>query len=170
MLTALGTPKFRLWKRPKAANFMEAVALDLTKRPPRSPRVRLGGYVLLSRLIDKGRSMLAGTQGEYKYNCPLDQRFFEFTGADAETFKQQLAAGKGDAELLRWIQANAKNRRNWDEIETWSTSEERRAPTDPEAREHFEELRRAAAPDRTDIKTWFELLDVDDYVSYGGKA
>ena len=28
---------------------------DLRQRPPRSPRVRLGGYVILPRMLDKGR-------------------------------------------------------------------------------------------------------------------
>ena len=41
-------------------------APDLTKQPPRSPRVRLGGYVILPRILDKGRALLAGTQGENK--------------------------------------------------------------------------------------------------------
>ncbi len=31
-------------------------APDLTQRPPRSPRVRLGGLVLLPRMLDKGRA------------------------------------------------------------------------------------------------------------------
>jgi hypothetical protein len=145
-------------------------APDLTKRPPRSPRVRLGGYALLPRVIDKGRAALAGTNGEYNYNCPLDQRFFEFIGADAEAFKKQIAAGKGDKELLDWILANAKNKRNFDEIQTWSISQERRSPTEPDSRKYFDDLRAKVAPKRTDIETWFELLDVDDYVSYGGKA
>jgi len=143
---------------------------DLTKRPPRSPRARLGGYALLSRVIDKGRASVAGTNGEYNYNCPLDQRFFAFVGVDAEAFKQQIAAGKGDKELLEWLQANAKNKRNFDEIQTWSTSEERRSPTDPESRQLFEKIRNGAAAHRTDVQTWYELLDLDDHVSYGGKA
>ena len=42
----------------------------LTQRPPRSPRTRLGGYVLLPRMLDKGRATLAGMNGEYHYNCP----------------------------------------------------------------------------------------------------
>lgn len=42
--------------------------MDLTKRPPRSPRVRLGGYVLLPRLLDKCRAELGGNAGEYHYN------------------------------------------------------------------------------------------------------
>ncbi len=29
---------------------------DLTQFPPRSPRVRLGGYVILPRMLDKGRA------------------------------------------------------------------------------------------------------------------
>jgi hypothetical protein len=56
--------------------------MDLTQRPPRSPRVRLGGYVILARMLDKGRATLAGKNGEYNYNCPLDQNFLNFTGID----------------------------------------------------------------------------------------
>jgi hypothetical protein len=33
---------------------------DLTKQPPRSARVRLGGYVILPRMLDKGRATIAG--------------------------------------------------------------------------------------------------------------
>ena len=75
-------------------------APDLTKRPPRSPRVRLGGYVLLPRMIDKGRADIAGKTGEYHYNCPLDQRFVEFVGIDPAALREQLASGKGDGEIL----------------------------------------------------------------------
>jgi len=55
---------------------------DLTKFPPRSPRVRLGGYVILPRMLDKGRATLAGKHGEYHYACPLDQAFLDFVGID----------------------------------------------------------------------------------------
>jgi len=34
--------------------------IDLTQRPPRSPRLTLGGYVILPRMLDKGRAQLAG--------------------------------------------------------------------------------------------------------------
>src|SRR5438477_414800 len=66
---------------------------DLTKHPPRSPRVRLGGYVILPRMLDKGRATTAGKNGEYKYACPLDERFLDFAGIDPEALKKQLAAG-----------------------------------------------------------------------------
>jgi hypothetical protein len=47
---------------------------------------------------------------------------------------------------------------------------EQRTPADLESREYFNELQKTAAPKREDIATWFDLLDVDDYVSFGGKA
>jgi Domain of unknown function (DUF5069) len=39
-------------------------AKNLTQEPPRSPRIRLGGYLLAARMIDKGRAQLNGTLGE----------------------------------------------------------------------------------------------------------
>jgi len=145
-------------------------APDLTKHPPRSPRVRLGGYVLLSRMLDKGRATLTGKNGEYNYGCPLDQSFLAFTGVDPRALKKQLAAGKGDGDILDWINANAKHERTAPEIEAWSAWLERRAPDNPDSRTYFDDLHAKSAPKRTDITTWFDLLDVDDYVSFGGKA
>src|SRR5713226_6455496 len=112
-------------------------APDLTKRPPRSPRVRLGGFAVLPRLLDKGRAALAGANGEYNYNCPLDQRFLEFVGIDAQALQQQLAAGKGDKEILDWIQSNAKQKRTPEEIEAWSRQQEQRTPSDADSQKYF---------------------------------
>ncbi len=141
---------------------------DLTKFPPRSPRVRLGGYVILPRCLDKGRATLAGKNGEYHYACPLDQDFLEFAGIDPEELKKQL--GKSDSEILEWIGKNAKHPRSPMEIAAWSALSEQSAPDNPESREHFNEIHKAAAPKRADIVTWFDVLDLDDYVSFGGKA
>lgn len=142
---------------------------DLTKQPPRSPRVCLGGYVILPRMLDKGRAALAGKNGEYNYACPLDQRFLEFAGVDAKALKKQLASGKGDGEILEWIRKNAKNQRTDAEIQAWSYLQANRAPSDLESREFFHGVHSRIAPQRDDISSWFDLLDVDDYVSFGGK-
>lgn len=143
---------------------------DLTQRPPRSPRVRLGGYAILPRMLDKGRALIAGKVGEFKYACPLDQEFLNFAGVDPEKLREQLAAGKGDAEILEWINANARNKRLPHEIEAWSCHQDRRAPGDPDKRDYFAELHKQVGAKRTDIVSWFDLLDLDDYVSYGGKV
>ncbi|MBN9693676.1 MAG: DUF5069 domain-containing protein [Verrucomicrobia bacterium] len=144
---------------------------DLTKRPPRSPRCKLGGYVLLPRLLDKGRAALAGTLGDYKYGCPLDQHFLRFIGIDAEALKQQLATGKGDWEILTWIQENASLKRQPWEIRSWSDYHSNRGPdSDAETLGYFTQAVQQLSPVREDLQTWMDLLDVDDFVSYGGKA
>ena len=150
--------------------FMNLTAPDLTVRPPRSSRARLGGFVLLPRVLDKGRATLAGKAGEYIYNCPLDQRFFAFVGMDAETFKRQLATGCGDGEALDWLAANSATKPTAGDIAAWSAVMEQRAPADLEAHRYFCDLLAKCGPDRKDIATWFDLLDLDDFVSFGGKA
>ena len=47
---------------------------------------------------------------------------------------------------------------------------EDRAPSGVEVREYFNQTHRDIAPDRDDIATWFDWLDLDDYASYGGKV
>jgi hypothetical protein len=147
-----------------------ATTIDLRKQAPRSPRVRLGGYAILPRMLDKGRATLAGANGEYHYHFPLDQQFTQFTGIDAEALKQQLAAGKGDGEILEWITANAKFKRTAPEIEAWSIFQDRRAPDNPDSRSYLNEIHTSVAPKRTDIASWFDVLDVDDYASFGGQV
>jgi hypothetical protein len=143
-------------------------APDLTQRPPRSARVRLGDYVILPRMLDKGRATVNGKNGEYHYNCPLDQRFLGYAGIDAEALKQELAAGKGDSEILEWIEKNAKHPHSPAEIHYWSAYAENRVPGDNESREYFNELMAKIGPKREDIGTWFELLDADDFATFGG--
>lgn len=145
-------------------------APDLTKQPPRSARVRLGGYVILPRMLDKGRATINGKNGEFHYNCPLDKRFVEFVGIDAEKMKEQLAAGKGDWEILQWIEQNAKFKRGAHEIAAWSALQEQRVPTDLDSRNFFNEYHAKMGAHREDIANWFDMLDLDDFVSFGGKA
>jgi hypothetical protein len=144
---------------------------DLIQRPPRSPRCRLGGFVILPRILDKGRAKLAGKNGEYNYNSPTDQHFARFLGADLEALLKELASGKADGEILEWIQAHAKTPRAPWEIEVWSAYMEKRGPdSDAETLALFAEYVGQHSKSREDIKTWFDALDLDDYVSFGGKA
>ena len=89
---------------------------------------------------------------------------------DPEALKKQLAAGKGDGEILQWIDKNAKHKRTEPEIALWSDFAQRRVPEDLDSRKFFNELQEKAGPEREDVSTWFDLLDLDDYVSFGGKA
>jgi hypothetical protein len=149
---------------------MAITASDLTQRPPRSPRVRLGDYAILPRMLDKGRATLAGKNGEYHYACPMDVRFLEFAGIEADALKEQLATGKGDGEILDWILAHRKHKQSLAEIEVWSAYQDQRVPTDVESRTFFNDIHAKVGANREDISTWFDLLDLDDFVSFGGKA
>jgi Domain of unknown function (DUF5069) len=145
--------------------------IDLTQRPPRSMRVRLGGFVLLPRILDKGRAKLAGKNGEYNFNSAGDQHLVRFLGLDLEALAKELDAGKGDGEILEWVHANAKTSRAPWEIEAWSAFMERRGPdSDAETLSFFAEHVGRHSKTREDIKTWFDANDLDDYVSFGGKA
>ena len=146
-------------------------APDLTQRPPRSPRCRLGGYAILPRMIDKGRAEIVGKNGEFNYNCPLDQHVVNFIGFDPAALREQLAAGKGDGEILEWVNANAKEKRSPWEIEQWSDYMQRRGPdSDAETLEYFTTAVGTFSKTREDIKGWAELLDLDDFVTFAGKA
>lgn len=144
---------------------------NLTQRPPRSPRVRLGGYVILARILDKGRAELAGLAGEYKYNNPMDRHWFRFTGVTPEALKEQLAAGKGDGEILAWLDEHAPQKRAPWEIQQWSAYHNERGPDgDVETLEFFASRVGACSKTREDVKTWFDYLDLDDHVTFGGRA
>ena len=147
------------------------IDIDLTQRPPRSMRQRLGGLVLLPRIIDKGRATLAGKNGEYNFNSPTDQYLVRFLGLDLTVLFKELASGKGDGEILKWVFANAKTQRTPWEINASSTYMETRGPdSDAESLASFAEYVGQHSKSREDIKSWFDALDLDDHVSFGGKA
>ncbi|MDP1580729.1 MAG: DUF5069 domain-containing protein [Candidatus Didemnitutus sp.] len=145
-------------------------APDFTQHPPRSPRVRLGGFVHLPRLLDKARAHAAGQLGDYVWNCPLDQRWTAFTGIDADALLAEVKLGRSDTEMLAWVMANMKPARQPWEIEAWSRWLSTLAAGNVARHTMFAESLSAIAPHREDMVTYFDRLDLDDYASYGGKA
>ena len=146
------------------------IAPDLTQRPPRSPRTRLGGYVLLPRMLDKCRATIAGTNGEYNFDCPIDQHIIRFTGIDPAALKAAVATGMGDGEVLAWIEAHAAHAHTPWEIAQWSEYHERRGPdSDAETLGYFLEAVGKFTTTREDIRTWADLLDLDDFCTFGGR-
>ena|ERR1700730_901057 len=143
---------------------------DLTKRPPRSSHVRLGGYVILPRMLDKGRATLAKKNGEYHYDSPTDQNLVRFLSFDPEALLKELATGKGDGEILEWVLANSKTPRAPWEVEAWLAYLHKLGPdSSTEDLKGFAEYVGQHSKTREDIKSWFDALDLDDYVSFGGK-
>lgn len=136
-------------------------APDLRTGFPRSPNDLVGDYVLLGRILDKCRAVVAGTNGEYNFNCPLDQRFFNFTQIDAEAFKAQVTQGKSDEEMLLWVKENSVAKTP-EEILAWGYENRWSAPTEPNMKAYFEKMRRDVAPNRPYLQTWFQLLDAEE--------
>jgi hypothetical protein len=94
-------------------------AKDLIREAPRSPRERIEGYVLMARMIDKGRATLAGINGEFHFDCPVDNLLFSFKGLKGDDVRQVLATGASDDEVAEWINGHGTPKTK-QEIEEWS--------------------------------------------------
>ena len=144
-------------------------APDLTQRPPRSPRLRLGGYSVLPRILDKARATLVGKAGEYKYGSSMDQNFFRFTGITPEALLEQVRSGAGDWNVLLWVNTQGSPRAPH-EIRAWSDWLESMPVGDAEDLEWFAAQARRIHPLRSDLHTVMDYLDADDHISFGGPA
>src|SRR5438552_3355260 len=91
---------------------------DLTREAPRSPRIRVGGYAILGRTIEKCRALVAGNIGEYHFDCPLDNMLFGFKGVKGEDLKAQIENGASDQEMVEWLNRNGA-KKTPDEIKLW---------------------------------------------------
>jgi hypothetical protein len=142
---------------------------DLTREPPRSPRIRAGGYAILGRTLDKCRALIAGNIGEYHFDCPLDNMLFGFKGITGGDFKTEVEKGLGDQEMVEWVDSHG-TKKSPEEIKTWSDQVEATNPSqDPEKREWFEEQLKPLGLDPA-TTTLFDWLEVDDKVSHSAEA
>jgi hypothetical protein len=141
------------------------LAKDLTKEPPRSPRSRLGGYVILARTTDKCRALLAGNIGEYHFDCPLDNMLFAFKGVTGDDFKAKVQSGASDADVVDWIDSHGVPKTP-EEIKAWSDGIEAMKPYEnPERRDWFAEQTSALGLDPA-ATSLFDWLEADDKASY----
>ena len=142
---------------------------DLTKEPPRSPKIRVGGYAILGRTLDKCRAFLAGKIGEYHFDCPLDNMLFGFKSIKGDDFKAEVAKGRNDQEMAKWLDAHGKGRTP-EEVRTWSNEVEASNPFhDQEKRDWFEKQVKPLGLDPAKT-TLFDWLEVDDKVSFEAAA
>ena len=134
--------------------------MDLTKTYPRSVHEKWLGIVQLGRALDKGKAKAHGNIGEYNFDCPMDNAVFEFLGIKGEEFLCVIKNAKSDAE----IEAYAKqfvDKKTPAQIEQWNREWVSHAP-EGESKTYFLNLRNQVAPDRTDVTTWADLLDLDE--------
>ena len=134
--------------------------MDLTKTYPRSVHEKWLGIVQLGRALDKAKAVAFGNPGEYNYDCPMDKAVFDFLGMNGEEFLNVVKNAKSDAE----IEAYAKGfieKKSPEELERWNAAWVTRG-VQGESLEYFLNLRNQVAPDRTDVTSWADLLDLDE--------
>lgn len=138
-------------------------ALDLAKSYPRSPRETLGGYVHAGRMLDKCRAVVAGTAGDYHYNCPLDRFFFDFTGIDAEEFKTFVGTDPEDAAVAEWIKEHSKVK-NPEEVVQWNNRmRDMRLSEMPVPLQVFlEGYIPTVIPKGKVVRVWFDVYDMEE--------
>ena len=135
--------------------------MDLREQFPRSMRVILADYAHLARMIDKCRAVLAGTEGEYIYPCPMDERLLDFAGITSEQFTAAVKANPTDEGVVTWFRQTAKPHQSA-EIDAWNQQLLARGPSSPESAERFKKYRDAIDPSRTDITAWADLQDLEE--------
>jgi hypothetical protein len=142
---------------------------DLMREARRSPHIRVGGYAILGRTIDKCRALVAGNIGEYHFDCPLDNMLFGFKGVKGNDFKAQIEQGAGDEEIVEWLNQSGEEKTPA-EIKRWSDKVEASSLYDDlEKHDYFvQETRKLGLdPEKT---TTFEWLEIDDRVSLAQQA
>lgn len=130
---------------------------------PRSPYKKLGGYVHLPRLIDKARLHRKGLLDGYNYKTVgFDKHLLAFLKLDGDAFEQIASKFEDDAAILKWVQENGA-KHSAEEIEQWNHAMISRHP-DTAAKKarflHF--LKEAGGAGRTDIRTYFDLIEFDE--------
>jgi hypothetical protein len=138
------------------------IGKDLTKEAPRSPRIRVGGYAILGRTIDKCRALIAGNIGEYHFDCPLDNMLFGFKGIKGGDFKAQIEKGASDQQMAEWLDQTGE-KKTPAEIRRWSDEVEQTRPyNNPEQRDWFVEQVKPFGldPAKTTLFDWLEADDI----------
>jgi hypothetical protein len=135
--------------------------MDLTKEVPRSPNDMLAGIVSLPRMIDKTQANAEGTLGDYDVDCPHDRPVLDFLGVDFPTFAATLQELDYDTDKVEAWAKPLVSKHSQSEIDAFNTSRRNWKP-DEHSQPYFDSMKADVAPDRSDVTTWFQLLDLDE--------
>ena len=141
---------------------------DLTARPPRTAFLRsVVGIVGAARMGDKARGKRAGKLGDYRYgnDSYVDRTILEFLGISEDDFEEAAWKNPNDVELGEWIRAKATFTSGGVSVLNGKLTP--RGLATPEVAEVFRKRRDEVCPDRPEVTTYFEMMDIDDERSFG---
>jgi hypothetical protein len=133
--------------------------LDLTKAPPRSPWVKLGGCYMLARTIDKLRASLPGGNiGPYRIPG-FSERLMKSLGIEEEELRTIVARASSDDEVLKWVQARCDTSKFEELNQRLATRRICDLDDVPAFKQRYPIVAEKGFPDDTVL---FDLLDKDD--------
>lgn len=136
--------------------------------PIRSPRDMVGGIYVFGRILDKIRLFAKEGKLPEGYhlgytpgNRTFDERVCKFLGVDFNALTKRTLEGGTDEEILEWCCQNG-NRPTTEQIEIWNGFMSKRGWRDAASKGLVEQRAEAGFPDREDIVTFFDLMDVEE--------
>ena len=132
--------------------------LDLTKRPPRSPREMAGGLYMLGRTIDKMRALIpGGVPGEYRLRG-FSERMLAALKIDADEMLTVVQNAENENDVVQWVRQRS-DPSTYDRLNSAMVNR-RQSDIMPEYKDEFVQL----YPDdvRAAHELLFDVMDADD--------
>ena len=130
----------------------------------RSPYIQCGGIYYFARMIDKIR-LHAASQLPIDYQANLgggfDARCTSFLWIEYPSLAERVKEGGTDEEILDWA-FNQGRTPSAEEIEIWNDFMRKRGWNDESSERLAQRKRESSIPDRDDIQTFFDYIDIDE--------
>ena len=130
----------------------------------RSPYIQCGGIYYFARMLDKIR-LHAATQLPIDYQANLgggfDARCTSFLWIEYAPLVERVKEGGTDEEILDWV-FNQGRTPGAEEIEIWNDFMRKRGWNDEMSERLAQRKRESGIPDRGDIQTFFDYIDLDE--------
>jgi gluconokinase len=130
----------------------------------RSPRETIGGIVYLRRMLDKIRLHAAGElPADYQANFGkgFDAMCCNFLKVSFDSVVARAREGGTDEQILEWCFAEGRKPTD-EEIMIWNDCMSKRGWRDARSARIAELKKENGIPNRDDVQTFFDLIDVDE--------
>jgi gluconokinase len=130
----------------------------------RSPYVKTGGILYFARMLDKIRLHAKGAlSDEYQPNLGggFDERCVNFLRVEYPAVVERVKQGGSDDEILAWAFSKG-HKPSEEEIEVWNEFMRKRGLADGGSERLQQRKAESGFPERDDIQTFFDYIDLDE--------